>query len=810
MQMRSADFPGMVACVAAEELARRPSRPPDYAAENRALVALARTLATNPGELLQRLSETALELCRAHSAGFSLLTDDGQRFRWAAVTGEWARHAGGGTPRDFGPCGMVLDRNAPMLFSHPEGHFEYLAEATPPIDEGLLLPFYVGGKAVGTIWVISHRASRRFDAEDQRVMTSLAAFASAAYQAQRQSEDRLRLALEAGKMGPWEWHIPEGRVVWSEALQEIHGLVPGTFEGTLEAYQRDIHPEDRERVFASVAKLFERGEDHQVEYRIVRPDGSVRWVEGRGRLTRDGAGRPLRLIGVCADITEKKRAEQALRDSEERLRAIIETTPECVKTVAADGSLLQMNAAGLAMIGAAEPGQVLGRSIYDVIAPEDRERFREFNEAVCRGRDGMLEFDVVALDGRRCHMQTHAVPLARPDGTLAQLAITRDVTEQRRAQEALREADRRKDEFIATLSHELRNPLAPLRNGLQLLQFTARGDARMEPLLDLMERQLNHLVRLVDDLLEMSRISRGVFELRRQPVRIADVVRNALETTEALIREARHELDVSLPDEPLWVDGDPVRLAQILANLLNNAAKYTPHGGRIGVAATRIGGRVELKVRDNGAGISAEALPALFDMFTRGGGVDRGGQGGLGIGLALSRRLAEMHGGTVRAASDGPGRGAEFVVSLPLSAAPERAEPAAGAAIAHVAPHRILLVDDNRDAAQSLSMVLRILGAEVRVAYDGDEALQACESYQPGVVLLDIGMPGMDGYEVARRIRGRRAGRAPAIVALTGWGQEADRRRAREAGFDHHLVKPADLHTLQALLASLDTALPSH
>jgi PAS domain S-box-containing protein len=371
------------------------------------------------------------------------------------------------------------------------------------------------------------------------------------------------------------------------------------------------------------------------------------------------------------------------------------------------------------------------------------------------------------------------------------------------AEEALRENDRRKDEFLATLSHELRNPLAPLRNALYLLR---RGAAESGAIHEMMERQLNHLVRLVDDLLEMTRISRGTFELRRERVDVATIVRNAVEASEPLIQRARHHLDICLPAEPLFLDGDPVRLAQILSNLLNNAAKYTEEGGRIDLEVRAEGGAAHIAVRDNGIGIEAQVLPRIFEMFGRADSAHaRRGEASLGIGLALARRLAEMHGGRIDARSAGLGQGSEFTVRLPLAASVERH--AVSAITPGVAPQlkrqRILVVDDNRDAADSLGMLLKVLGADVCIARDGVEALKTFSDYDPSVVLLDIGMPGMDGYEVARRIRDSFPERRTAIVAVTGWGQEEDRRRARDAGFDHHLIKPADVETLQGLLASL-------
>jgi signal transduction histidine kinase len=372
------------------------------------------------------------------------------------------------------------------------------------------------------------------------------------------------------------------------------------------------------------------------------------------------------------------------------------------------------------------------------------------------------------------------------------------------AHEARRQADRRKDEFLATLSHELRNPLAPLRNALHMMRLAKPGDPAIAQARDIMERQVNHLVRLVDDLLEMARINRGTLELRMERCELASVVRNALETSDPLITAGGHRLQVELPAEPLWLDGDRVRLAQIVANLLNNAAKYTRPGGRITVETRREDKQALLTVRDTGAGIPAEWLTRIFDMFSRGTVGPRAEQGGLGIGLALSRRLAEMHGGTIEARSEGPGRGSEFLVRLPLAAGKARpsAAPLQKDAVV-LPPLRILVVDDNRDAAGSLGMVLEKLGARVEVTHDGESALQAFERFAPAVVLLDIGMPGMDGYEVARALRARDPEGRATLVALTGWGQDGARQQAREAGFHHHLVKPAEMEALQRLLAEI-------
>ena len=373
-----------------------------------------------------------------------------------------------------------------------------------------------------------------------------------------------------------------------------------------------------------------------------------------------------------------------------------------------------------------------------------------------------------------------------------------------RSEKALREADRRKDDFLAVLAHELRNPLAPLRNALQILRMTSDQDGAIRAG-EMMERQVEHMVRLVDDLMEVSRITRGKIDLRREPVDVSQLIRIAVETSRPLIEAAGHKLLVTLPAEPLTIDGDPVRLTQVVSNLLNNSAKYTDAGGQIWLTVAREGSAVAISVRDTGAGIPPEMLPQVFELFTQ---VDRHSnrsQGGLGIGLTLVRSLVEMHGGSVQARSDGVGRGSEFIVRLPL-AAPQAAERPSRPK--HVpgpllSPQRVLVVDDNQDAADSLGALLRLLGAEVHIAYNGHDALTAVASYQPAVVLLDIGMPGMDGYEVVRRIREQPAARDITVIALTGWGLEADRKRTQSAGFDFHLIKPADVNALETLLVSL-------
>ncbi len=391
------------------------------------------------------------------------------------------------------------------------------------------------------------------------------------------------------------------------------------------------------------------------------------------------------------------------------------------------------------------------------------------------------------------------------------LELQRSAEALRASEERLLDADRRKDEFLATLAHELRNPLAPIRNALHLLRLgggEVSADGEGIHLHQMMERQVNHMVRLVDDLLEISRITRGNIELQLAPLSIATLINSAIETSRPIIESAGHRLEVKLPAQPLQVEGDSVRLAQVLSNLLNNAAKYTDAGGLIEVIARADNREVVIQVCDSGVGIPPDMLPRVFDMFTQVHDTSSRSQGGLGIGLTLVRSLAEMHGGRVSASSEGTNRGSCFTLHLPqlavAAAAPSPVDAAAAAPSSEVrAPHRILVVDDNADAADSLGMVLQVLGAEVLVVHGGQAALDALQDYKPDVAFVDIGMPDIDGFEVARRVRARGDCADLRLIALTGWGQQEDRRRSAEAGFDRHLVKPAGLEALKVVLESL-------
>ncbi len=357
------------------------------------------------------------------------------------------------------------------------------------------------------------------------------------------------------------------------------------------------------------------------------------------------------------------------------------------------------------------------------------------------------------------------------------------------------------------LAHELRNPLAPIRNALALLGMDEDAANDTAWAREVIERQVQHMVRLVDDLLDVSRIMRGKISLRKEPVELATVISHAVETARPVLDALKHELFVSTPAEPIWLDADTVRLTQVIANLLNNAAKYTEQGGRIALSSERQGDQAVVRVRDNGIGINSEMLPRIFDLFTQVNQHDERSQGGLGIGLTVVRSLIEMHGGSVVARSDGPGQGSEFLIRLPVLTRPRRGEVHDEPTRPAVEPvrRRVLIVDDNNDSARSLARVIgRIGGHEVRTAHDGREGIELVESFQPDIVILDIGLPGMNGYEVARRLRALPGGDRLFLVAMTGYGQEEDRRRSRDAGFDRHLVKPVAVEALSELFRPIE------
>jgi PAS domain S-box-containing protein len=496
-------------------------------------------------------------------------------------------------------------------------------------------------------------------------------------------------------------------------------------------------------------------------------------------------------------------AARALEASEVRYRRLFETAQDAILILDGDtGKIIDSNPFLTALLGYSAD-ELLGKELWQIGLFQDieanRAAFRQLQE---RGYIRYEDLPLQTKDGR--HASVEFVSNVYPvEGRQVIQCNIRDISDRKRAEEALREVDRRKDEFLATLAHELRNPLAPIRNAVQVLRLKSTGDRDTQWATEVIERQVEQLSRLVDDLLDVSRISRGKINLRMEQLDLAAVVARGVEVSRPLIDARKHSLDVSLPKQTLLVAGDAMRLVQMLSNLLNNAAQYTPEGGRIDLTVEPSGGEALLRVRDTGVGIAAAMLSRIFDMFTQVQASGSRSESGLGLGLTLVRSLVELHGGSVTAHSQGAGHGSEFVVRLPLLREP--ASPAAVPTEQQLPRKRpvrdVLIVDNNQDAADTLAFLLRRAGQVVRTAYDGSAALELARARPPDVVVLDIGMPGMDGLEVARRLRQDLGLDQALLVALTGYGHDEDRRRSLEAGFNAHLVKPTDVHALERLLA---------
>jgi PAS domain S-box-containing protein len=548
----------------------------------------------------------------------------------------------------------------------------------------------------------------------------------------------------------------------------------------------------------------------QVIETLQHPDGIVHQSVVSKFPILGPEGSPAFVGGMAIDITDRLRAEKVLAESEERFRQLAENINEVFwMTDPQTTELLYISPAYERVWGrSCQSLYENPRSFMDAVHPDDRERVRiDVLEKQSRGEQVDKEYRIIRPDGSIRWVRDRAFPVKDAAGRFYRLVgIIDDFTQRKLAEEALREADRRKDEFLATLAHELRNPLAPIRNATEVLRLKDLADPQQQSARDVIDRQVRQMVRLIDDLLDISRITRGKLQLRKDRTELATALHSAVEASRPLIDALAHELTVTLPQEPIHLLADPIRLAQVFSNLLNNAAKYTEKGGHIWLTAERQGGEVVVSVRDTGIGIAAMHLPRLFEMFSQVAPALERSQGGLGIGLALVRGLVELHGGSVQAHSAGPGKGSEFTVRLPVAETPTPPRPAPTAVDRSAGPKlRILVADDLPDCVETLALLLRLAGHDVRTAHDGLEAVQAAATFRPDVALLDIGMPKMNGYEAARHIRQQPWGQGMRLVALTGWGQDEDRRRTLDAGFDLHFVKPVEPRALEQLLEGLQS-----
>ncbi len=670
----------------------------------------------------------------------------------------------------------------------------------------------------GSAWgacILNHRtiALQPSDTERKHLDLLLHLFASvierlALHKRLASTAERFECAEKAGKIGVFDWNPTSGSIVWSRQMEVLFGLSEGSFEGTFSHWRRLIDPSDAPKVLATIKQLIACRETwFVIEHRFAYSNGETRWMEVQGSLSYDSKGSPLRGVGVASDITERKRVKELARRDQERLNLALEAGGLGFWDWHIPSGAVQFGGSWAAMLGySLEELEPSVDAWIKLVHPDDladtqealRRHFRREttiyeNEHRLKNHQGAW---IWVLDrGRVVEWDALGNPIRA-------IGIHANINEQRAAREELKQASQRKDEFLATLAHELRNPLAPIRTGLQIIQKDPTG-TRASQARDMMERQLNHMVRLVDDLLDVSRITRGQLELKKERSLLQEIVSLAIECSMPTIAAGGQLLHQDIPAEPIAIMGDATRLAQLISNLLVNAAKYTPAGGQISLSAHTQGDRVLIQVSDTGVGIPHDMLDCVFEMFSQ---VDRTlerSQGGLGIGLALARKIVEMHGGQIQAQSAGTGKGSIFTVNLPRLVEepvcpPTRNINAISSKELHV--KNVCIIDDNVDGAASLGIYLEMLGHHVTIFHSGNEALAQLQGGLPDVIFLDVGLPGMSGYEVAKAIRAMPDGSRPLVAAVTGWGTDDDKRKTAAAGCDIHLTKPIDLTEVDRLV----------
>jgi signal transduction histidine kinase/CheY-like chemotaxis protein len=755
---------------------------------------------------------------------------------------------------------VVVDTKTDPRLTREQAHYDAIQ-----MRASIAAPLVKGGR-LKAILAVHQREPRQWSSDEVALVRGVAERTWAAVEragaegALRANEQRLRLALEASGMGLFQWNAKDDRMEADAQILKLFDVAPDAKPSLAAAMRARIHPEDRGRYDEIRARAIDPAGTgaFRGDLRVVHSNGDVRWIVVASQICFEGVPpRAVGSVGTVADITERKRAEVVLAAAARR-DAFRVALSDALRLLAAPNEVrraacrvlrrhLGANRAFFAEVDSSGTHFVVDEDETEgVTSVAGRHRVDDFGQRVLGlGREGHVVIVNDVESDERLDQDARAVyrglfvaayvaaplikegrlaaglvvnqssPRTWTDEEIALVEETADRTwaavERARAEQELREADRRKDEFLAILAHELRNPLAPLRNALEVMKL-APGDGKMvEQARDMMTRQVVQMVRLIDDLLDVSRISRGKVELRRERCELAQIIKQAAEMNRPLIEATSQHLTIDMPAGSILVDADPTRMAQVFANLLNNAAKYTERGGQITLTVEQQGEWAVIFVRDTGIGIPPEMLPRVFDMFLQ---VDRSlekAQGGLGVGLSLVKGLVELHGGSVEAHSDGLGRGSEFVVRLPL-APTLHVQPARRARkelVPASARRRILVVDDNRDAAISMATLFGALNYETRTAFDGLEAIQTAMDFRPAIVLLDIGMPRLNGYETCRRMREQPWGRNMVIVALTGWGRDEDQQRSKAAGFDFHLVKPVDPSRLSRLLTSWHSSAPT-
>ena len=632
------------------------------------------------------------------------------------------------------------------------------------------------------------------------LIASVSAWAGRLMQKERNSRRRLNLALAAGRMVTWDWDVVTGFANTAGGAKQLFGRHWSTMEDML----ADLSAGDAERFRERYRYATESGGRFSLACPITRPDNAeVVWTQFDGYVSLDAKGRAAHAYGVAVDVTAQQEALRASQAAEERFHLALHSGKVMAWECDLQGRYTwafntPMGFSREALIGA-EVGSLVGEPQFAEIV----------REAVATARPMNLA-QQVSHGGRTYQLLTSLRPVQAHDGQVQRvIGATVDVSELSAAQEELRRESQRKDAFLATLAHELRNPMAPIRYAVAMLRQSGTEATRAHAT-DIIARQSAHMARLLDDLLDMSRITRNVVELKRQLIDLRTVVRQALEAVEPLYSEMKHRVSLSLPPRPVLVDGDPTRLQQVLGNLLDNAAKYSPEPGEVMVHVAAEADRARITVTDRGIGIAMEMQPRVFELFTR---IDARGAApsGLGIGLAVSKQLVQLHEGSIAVESEGVGHGSRFIVELPLAPggtmrAEDPAAPTAVAETAEIAAAEapcVMVVDDNVDGANTLAEVLRGAHYRASVAYSGEDALRHFERLRPRVMLLDIGLPGISGTEVARRLRAMAPRDELALIAITGWGQRSDREATAAAGFDAHLVKPVEFNELERVMQQL-------
>lgn len=771
----------------------------------------------------------------ASGGAVALLVDEGQSFEMVAgpgisphVAAEWRRY-----PREPQlPASRALAERRPC-YSHTrdeyvsaDPRFEAVADALG-IQADATLPLVAGERALGVISFIFPEP-QAFGAADDAYLRMVAdqcaqtlerarlfeaehaareALARANADA-RAAAERVQLALAAGAIvGTWDWDLRTGLLAVDEQFATHFGIDPalGRTGLSMETVIATVHPDDLPGVRRAIGEGIARGGPYSREYRVRGLDGTYRWIQANGRVEHAPDGTPIRFPGVLLEVGQRRALEAERDRATQLLRAFVDAVPGVVYAKDRDGRMLVANHGVTELLGKS-PEEYLGKTDLESLDRKDQAAavMATDRRIMDSGTAEALEEEVSFPDGRRAIWLSTKAPFRDGDGrVIGLIGSSIDITARKDAEQALIETGRRRNEFLAMLGHELRNPLAPIVTALKLMELKG-SDAFLRER-TIIARQATHLSRLVDDLLDVSRFLRGKIEIRREPTDVVAVVHHALESVADLIGQYGHTVTAELPDR-LVVSGDPTRLTQLVVNLLTNAAKYTPPGGRIGVTVTSDAGHVEVRLTDNGIGMRPEFLRQVFEPFTQAPqSIDRK-PGGLGLGLSIVRIIAAAHDGTVTAHSAGEGRGSTFVVRLALAAAETAGAPEPAVdATTRSTRRRVLVVDDNLDAADSLAAALELSGHDTHVAYDAPTALAAAERFRPDVALLDLGLPGIDGFELATRLRRMPPLERIYIVAVSGYGQASDRARTRDAGFDAHFTKPVALDALLDAINAIDT-----